>query len=824
MRDRDTGAVVRVANRRRGGWPGTALRALVVVGLVGALLAGAAAFGAYAWYARDLPRLDRFDDLVSPGVTRFEAGDGQVVGEWYQQRRIQLDWDQLPRKLVLAFLAAEDARFFFHEGVDLKGIVRAMITNIRAGEIREGASTITQQLAKALVGHDKSYERKIREAILARRMEDIYTKQQILTWYLNAIYLGHGSYGVQAAAQNYFRKDVWDLDLAEVAMIGGLPQSPGRVNPAVDMPAARRRMGHVLDQMHRRGWITADEREAALSTDLEVHPIRDTLGDHVPYYTEEVRKRIVDRYGEDGEGRSWLDLGLRVSMAVDPATQRVASEALGAALEDLAKRQGFPGPLGRMERDDFLARSAPYLPAGGVSEGDRLLGRVTKAGEETATVELADGVAGTLRLKDTRWAGPYTEFPVKGGRRITSGRVSFEPRLGAMNDALSPGDVVYVEVGGGKRDAPSLEMVPIPLMEGAFVSYPTAGGGLDALVGGWDFDRSQVNRAFSVRQTGSTMKPIVYSKAYDLGLPPSALFSGAPFREGDYNPTGKRTKDDMLVWDALAKSENSVSLRVLQYVLHHTSRDDYQAWGRALGLPRQLEGFTSEVLGADQTPFGMAHAFGVFARRGLDPTMGLVRKVVDDSGRVLERHVHPLDRHAPLHDVILAAWDRALRPAERRIAPRTAYLTGANLVEVVERGTGRRARRLEREVAGKTGTLPYDVWFDGFSRERVAVVWIGADRRERPLGLSEDVNRVYGSDTALPAWLAFMERVGAGRPHRSIVREPPPDIVRVRVDPDTGLLARDGGREIPHREGTAPTEFGWEPESPQNIHETETEF
>ncbi|MEZ4267270.1 MAG: transglycosylase domain-containing protein [Myxococcota bacterium] len=810
--------------RRPGGVLGVLLRSLFALALWGGLAASVLVLGVYAHYARDLPRLDGFDDLSSAGVTTFTSADGQVVGEWYQERRIQMRWDQLPRQLVLAVLAAEDARYFSHSGVDFKGVVRAMITNLKAGDVREGASTITQQLAKAIVGADKSYVRKIREAILARRMEDLYTKQQILTWYLNAGFLGHGSYGVQAAAQNYFRKDLWDLDLAEHAMIAGSFQSPGRVNAAVNLPAARQRMGHVLAQMQRRGWITTDEANAALKKQLVVYPMRDPLGDHVPEYAEAVRRDIVQRYGS--ADKSWLDLGLRVSLAVDPVVQRMASKTLGEALEDIARKQGYPGPLARMERAAFFERVHGQLPAAGPVEGVRYLGRVAEVKAKEATVELGPDANGTLSLGRTRWAVPYTELPLtaKGGRD-RSKNVSFEGKIDALTKALAPGDVVWVEVLPAKDGANALDLIPIPRMEGAIISHMQVAGGVDAMVGAWDFDRSQVDRTHAIRQTGSTMKPIVYAKAYDSGLPPSALFSGAPFREGGYNPTGARSKDDMIVWNALVKSENSVSLRVLQDVLKRSGLASYQEWGRKLGLGRTLEGHTSEVLGADQTPFDMAHAFGVFALRGMAPQMNTIRKVVDSEGRVLERHISPLDAWSTTSEAVTAVWEGVVRPRQRVIEASTAYIITANLNEAVTRGTGKHAKLEGLEVAGKTGTLPYDVWFDGYTDTRTAVVWIGADLRERPVGRSEKSNKIYGGDAAAPAWQAFMDAVRPSRNYGSLVQKPPADVVWLQVDAATGLLGCDGkGQRVPHKKGTEPADCAINAQSPENVLDAETEF
>jgi penicillin-binding protein 1A len=818
-------ARVTVANRRRGGGLLTLLRALCVGFIVAGLGAGLGVGGLYTYFARDLPRLDDFDALVRPGVTRFEAADGQLVGEWSQQRRIQLRWDELPRNLVLAFLAAEDSRFFSHTGVDLKGVVRAMITNLQAGSIQQGASTITQQLAKTLVGNERSYARKVREAILARRIEDLYSKQQILTWYLNAIFLGHSSYGVQAAAQNYFRKDAWGLNLAEMAILAATPQSPSLVNPARNLPAARERMAHVLLNMKRNGWIDAQQEEAALATKLSVYPIQDRLGDHTPQYTEHVRKQVAESYGKAKTGSPWLDHGLTVSMAVESAHQREASAALTAGLEDLAQRQGYAGPLARLDREVFFERTARYVPPSGVHSGQRLLARITRVTDQSAVCELAPDTLGYVPLSTTKWAGRYRGFPKdKTGTLKRDGKVSFKPRLRDMRKAFKVGDVILVEVNSVGAERTQLRLVPVPLMEGALVSYPTVSGGVEAMVGGWDFDRSQVNRAFAVRQTGSTMKPIVYGKAYDLGLPPSELFSGAPFREGRYNPTGARTKKDMLVWNALSRSENAVSLRVLRWVLDHTPLKDYQAWGATLGLPRTLKGNISEVLGGDQTPFGMAHAFGVFALRGVEPAMHLIRKISDRDGKVLERHIEPIDPHASFGDTILALWDDALAPRQRVLKEETAYLVSANLRQAVERGTATRAKSLHQNVAGKTGTLPYDVWFDGFSNERVTVAWIGADRRERPLGLSVRVNKVYGSDTALPVFVQFMDRMDRGRPSLRVDEKPPKAIRHLRIDSETGLLATEGGQAIPHRKGFEPTKFNFEAGGAQNIHEAETEF
>lgn len=805
---------------------GAIVRTMCVLGVVGIFGTGSAAFGIYAHYASGIDESEvmRYKDPAQSSVTQFRASDGQLIGEWFVERRVALSYEELPRPLILAFLAAEDARFFSHHGVDVRGIVRAALTNLARGRIAGGGSTITQQLAKLSVGHEKSLLRKVRQTVLARRMEDLLTKEEIITLYVNSIYLGHHSYGVQAAAQNYFRKQVWELSLAECAMIAALAQSPSRKNPIVAPAAARRRMNYVLDQMARWGWAEPDAVAEARAAELKVYPRADLMGDNTPFATEHARMTIEERYGNPQDDSAWLRHGLNVTMHVEPAHQAAARRALDESLQKLAKDQGWPGALANMPRDRFLRRNARWLGDTPPQLAEKLVARVTAVSPKSADVEIGEGVTGVIQLKNSRWMVPYRELPKKLSTKKRRGfKVSYKDgRLKSLERALKPGDIVLVEVLGGAPASLSLSVSPVPLMEGAIIGFDPAGRGVDTAVGGWDFDRSQLQRTLATRQTGSTMKPIIYSKLYDMGVPPSKLFSGAPFVDGKYS-TGPRAKDDRILWDALARSENNVSLRALQHVLRHTSLKDYEAWGRTLGLPLPLKANTAYVLGGDQTPMGMAHAWGVFARSGLAPNLSLIKKVVDRQGKVLERRISPLDPHAHLGDSLIALWAEALAPAQRRIAPTTAHLIRENLVQAVKRGTGRRAKRVGQPAGGKTGTLAYDVWFNGFTAERVGIVWFGADNRERPLGLSEARNKVSGANTALPAWVSYMTQVLGDSPGRPFPPAPS-NIVEVRIDATNGLRARSGGMLVPHRVGTAPKLLTPDPQSPENVGVLETEF
>lgn len=820
---------VKVTNRRRWGWPGFLVRATGVVGLVASIATAYGGFLAYAHFAQDLPDVAEVRSVGSPTVTQFYTSEGQLAGEWYRERRILLRWDQLPKRLILAFLAAEDARFFGHHGVDFRGIARATWQNLKAGGVTSGASTITQQLAKTIIGAEKSLERKAREAIMARRMEDVFSKQEILLRYLNSIYLGYHSYGVQAAAQNYFSKDISQLSLAEMATLAGLPVAPSVKNPVANMDQALGRMNYVLGQMERWGWVTNEEASQARREGITLKLRANPLTTNVPYYTELVRQEVQRTYGVGDDPNAWMNRGLQVHMHVDSSYQHAARDSLSLALEELGKKQGYAGALGSMEAEAFLSANARWLSNAPPEPGERLLARVTKVTRRKVGLQLGEGVHGSFKLKSTRWAAKYRRFRQRKKGGFSPRKVSFREKLKDFRKAFKVGDVVLVDVGKGPPDDLELSLVAVPLVEGALSSLDNVSGHLDVAVGGWDFERSQVNRVYSLRQTGSVIKPIIYSKAYDMGLAPSTIFSGAPFREGKYNPTGRGSHRDMTAWDALTFSKNPVSLRILKYVLNRTDARSYDLWGQRLGLTHPLKGNTAEALGGNQTVLGIARAFGTFARQGRTPTANLIRKVVDPSGRVLERHISPLNPHSTTADSLLAMWDKVLSPPGPTIPASTAYLTTANMLQVVKRGTGKAAKKLEHVSAGKTGTLMYDVWYAGFTRSRTAVAWVGADRMERSLGrYVTKVTRasgVTGSNTALPAWMGFMERLDKHRPQRDLPADKvPKDVEHYRIDAKNGLLLPSGGLVIPHRLGTEPDEFSVEAVSPDNIEELEGEF
>ena len=802
--------------RRRAPLIGGVLWALLgVVCLATALLlgGGAALLGLYVRAAATLPDVPPFEELRARPGSVLTASDGHVIGEFFdEEQRLELDFDQIPVGLIFAVQAAEDERFFEHSGLDFRGILRAAWVNFRKGAFVEGASTITQQLAKSVLGRPGSFgddaglslHQKLREAIYARRLEDVYSKEQILLLYLNRIFFGHHSYGVRAAARNYFRKNLNELTLTEMALLAGLPQAPSALNPLRPRgrERARKRLVHVLGQMERNGFITASQRAAAAEASLTVYPLADPFGEGVPYFVRAVTGELRRRFGTADAPGAWRRLGLRVETTADLAWHRTAEVHLAEGLRRLDKKQGYRGPLLHLESADhatFFDRVARELRGRAPEDGTiwpALVEAVDAGGVDVRLTAAADGAwVGRIALGDMRWAGRYEE-----GAKVSFGRELQDPRK-----VFRAGDVVLVRVGVLSESGLRLSLEQEPQVEGAIVAVDPHTGYTRVLHGGYDFDRSEVNRAHAVRQTGSAVKPAIYSLAYDLDLAPSTLLSGAPYREGDYAPTSARGKGDLIVWDALTTSENNVSLRVMNFVQQRGGTNRLRSWVRALGLDQPMNGYTAEVLGVDQTPWGMTRMMATFARGGLASDPVLIRRIIDADGRVLQRPPAFSDPANGPVDTLDALHRLLERPPERAIPETTAFLTAANLREVFRRGTARReGRSLSVPACGKTGTLAYDVWFTGFTSEVAATVWVGADRRERILGAGRTKSRVYGANTALPIWRDFLNEALAGRSGTDPVPEPPEDVVVVPIDPETGWLAAGKGRAVPHRKGTEP--------------------
>lgn len=816
---------IHIVNKRSGGVVAYAVRFVIAATIVVITATIMAAAIAYVYLAIDLPLIPPFEEVHIGGVVTVRAAQGQVLAESYEQRRYPLPRERIPKMLINAFMASEDARFFEHRGLDILGIVRAIWSNLRAGEIREGASTITQQLARSLLlSREKSLKRKVREAILARRIEDIYTKDQILTLYLNLIFLGEGAYGVQAAARTYFGKDVSELTIAEAATIAALPQSPGKVNPVRDPIETRARRDRVIRRMREAGLISAAQEAEALTTPLVTVPPQDNLGDRAPY----AAIAALESSGLPKSDNLLSNGSITMELAIDLGTQLLAQQAVTDAARALDRRQGYRGPLAKIPQelfDEFSRRNRAWLDAHGLTGippiGRMVLAVVTAVDRDSVSIVVAPDVQGKILLQAMSWAAPYTEFQTREGGGRIEGPVSFDGRVKDATRVLSPGDIILVErarqvISQREKRASSPQLpstdpeellftlAQVPQVQAALIAADPRQGYIVALAGGTDFDLSQFDRTQAKRQTGSVIKPIYYSKAFDIGIPPSTVVSGAPFRESNWAPQGDKATDDMTIYQALTQSENNCSLRVFRMVLERVGLEKLNEWAARLGMGRPFSGYIAEALGVDATPAEILRAYSTFSTKGMRTEPVLIKRIYDENGQTLLDNRSSRDPGVPILDAVVR---ELASPMTRAITTETAWIIAHNLRSVAEEGTAKAAKQLSRPVYGKTGTLPFDVWFAGWTYELVAVVWVGEDLRERYLGRSKESGGVFGASAALPAWMSFIRSATSNRPVFDDLSQVPEGVVIVRVDPSTGLLANEKGLLIPHMKGTEPRDY-----------------
>jgi penicillin-binding protein 1A len=805
-----------------------AARLLLALGaLVLLLAAGAAVAGALAWrhFARGLPDVPTLAQYRPPIVTELVSADGQLAGELFVERRKVVPYQRIPKMLVEALVASEDKNFFEHRGIDWLGTLRAAVNTYLLRHRVQGGSTITQQTAKSLLvsaegfeeGTRRNLRRKVRELILARRLEAAFTKQEILWLYLNGVFLGHHSYGVEAAAENYFRKNVEDLTLAEAALLAGLPQAPSRYSPFRSPDAAKARRRYVLRRMYEDGFITADQRVEAEEAEVKVFPVDDVFRETAPFYVEQVRRQLVDRYGNDRLLRD----GLRVEMAMDLEKQRGAQAAMLSGLMEVDHRQGYQGPVGHVEgkeREELLARLARVWPE--IEPGGYAVGVVTGVDDRAALARVAVGrTAALLPIAGMRWArrpNPEQSYP--------------DALISRPSTALKEGDVILVrrveraelvarepkERQGLVPDAPVLlTLEQEPKLQGALVSIEPFTGHVAALVGGYDFDASEFNRAFQAcRQPGSAFKPIVYSAAFEkLDYTPATLLTDAPVVYRDetagvsWKPEnfGASFKGDVTLRDALVHSMNIPTIKIASSL----GVDRLVAWAGQLGLGTPVKRELGSAIGSSCTTlWSLANVYALLDRYGEKRPSTLVKRVFDRDGRLLEDHSGAADPWVPL-GTRLAAAAASTGAAERVMDARSAFMTVWLMKEVATVGTGAQAAKLGKPAAGKTGTTndSFDTWFMGFTHDLFAGIWLGFDQNEMPLGRYET-----GGRAALPIWLAYMQGALRDRPQPEF---PVPDGIEfVRIDPASGKAVPENARGVlePFKAEHRPME---EPEKPR---------
>jgi penicillin-binding protein 1A len=776
--------------RRRGSGFGL-LRLMLVLAGVLVVGGGVAGIALVQGASGSLPDHRWLADYEPPQMSRIYAADSRLMAELANERRIFVPLEAVPRRLQQAFVSAEDQRFWEHQGVDPIGIGRAVLTALEqygSGRRMSGASTITQQVAKnMLVGADRTIARKLREAVLALRIEQALPKERILELYLNQIFLGAQAYGVAAAAQAYFNKSLDELTLAEAAFLAALPKAPNNYNPVRFPDAAKARRDWVLDRMAEDGAITAQDAAAAQAEPLVPKPTRRPemvpVGQH---FTEEVRRELISRFGPDQAAGG----GLVVRTSLDPGLQASTEQALRNGLIAYDRRRGgWRGPVARIS-----AAPTAWLPAlaeverpGGALPEWRLAVALEVRGVDARLgwAERPDPRApiqprtGTLSLDDVGWAR----------RALEGGRVGGAPRR--MADVMTPGDVVLVEtVAGGGARAERLSLRQIPAIEGAVVALDPATGRVLSMAGGWSFDRSQFNRATqALRQPGSSFKPFVYLPALEAGIPPNQRFLDGAIEiwtpQGMWRPTnygGGSGNGYVTIRTALEKSLNLVTVRVAQEIGMEHVADAATRFGLTSAMPRYL----AMSLGSGETTvLRMAAAYAAFVNGGREVAPTLIDTVQDHRGRLIwrsdVRHCRGCDSVGP------TAEPPALSEERRQITdPIAAYQMVNILTGVVERGTAARTigRQLGRPVAGKTGTTDdwKDNWFVGFTPDIVVAVWLGHDD-PRSLGRDET-----GGNNAAPIFREVVAAALKDSPPVPFRAPPGVALVRTRLDGGGGTI------------------------------------
>ena len=774
----------------------------------------------FYYFGRDLPDYQQLADYEPPVVSRVHAGDGSLIAEYATQKRVFVPVGVMPKRVIKAFLVAEDKKFYNHPGVDVLRVIRAAVTNIsNLGKNRRpvGASTITQQVAKNfLLTNEVSIERKIKEAILALRIEHAFTKDRILELYLNEIYLGLGSYGVAAAALNYFDKPLDELTLGEAAYLAALPKAPNNYHPVRRPAAAKARRDWVIGRLASEGFISETEAAEAKATPLIVRRPSETRFFRADYFAEEVRRELLERYGE----KDLYGGGFSVRTTVEPRLQEIADKILRQGLITYDRRHGWRGPIVHIDLEGsggIVGGTGPVGAPGAQGDTGWLgqlavvpppeglhpwrLAVVLAVGEKAAEIGLDDGSLGRIPLAELKWARPWRK-----NQRL--GRAVRAPR-----DVLSVGDVIAVEAVSGAKDGKAYEpgtfaLRQIPDVNGALIALDPHTGRVLAMTGGFSFKASQFNRATqAMRQSGSAFKPFVYLTALGSGFTPSSLILDAPFvidqgpGLGRWKPANytKKFYGPSTMRLGLEKSRNLMTVRLAQTIGIEKVARNAERLNIVDAMPRVL----SMALGAGETTLlRLTTAYAMLVNGGKRITPTLIDRIQDRHGRTVFRHDR---RRCPACRVEVIAGQEVpeIPDIREQVADaRSAYQIVSMLQGVVKRGTGRRVRAVGKPVAGKTGTTndSIDTWFIGFSPDLVAGVFVGFDT-PRTLGPRET-----GSSVSAPIFRDFMKEALSDQP--AIPFRIPPGIRLVRVNATTGLVARKGDRNVileAFKPGTEPT-------------------
>ncbi|MFH1702442.1 MAG: PBP1A family penicillin-binding protein [Nitrospirota bacterium] len=747
---------------------------LIIILVILSIILGASAGGYFA-IEKGIPSIEELKQYQPETGTKIYADDDVLVGELKIEKGVFVPLNKIPDNMKNAAIAVEDSRFWKHKGIDYIAIIRALLKDIVYVQLKEGGSTITQQLAKVIfLTPEKTVKRKLREAALAVKIEKNLTKEEILELYLNKIYFGHGAYGVEMASKVYFGKSVRNINLSEAALIAGLIKAPLIYSPYNDLTKARERQQIVLSRMEEEGYIKRSEKENALKQPIYLSNVRKGIEAN-NYFIEYIRRYIEEQYGEEMVYRE----GLKVYTTLNKNAQLSAARAIQEGLRELDKRRGWRGPIEHRKDIDVKRelKSKESVAAVVANTGDISSGLVLKVSEKEAVVKTR-GILGKLTIEDAKWASKVIDLK-KGKSRFLK---DFN-----LTQILKPGDVVKVGIKTMKRNSVRLTLEQEPQVEGALVALEPETGFIRAIVGGYDFVRSDFNRAvYAKRQPGSAFKPIIYAAAMDYGFTPASIITDEPVvyyggPRGEWSPENYDHKfyGPTRLREALTYSRNVVTIKLVEAV----GIDNVIDFARLLGFQGEIPRDLTISLGSmSVTPMELALCFNVFASGGMKMKPIAIKYIIDSRGRVLESNEPD---------------------AEEVISPQTAFLITSMMEDVVKYGTGWRAKALGRPVAGKTGTTNKyrDAWFIGYTTDLVSAVWVGFDDT-RSLGPQET-----GARAASPIWVSFMNNVLGGEPREFSL--PDDGIVSKSIDPATGLLSKDETRAIKEyfKEGTEPKQF-----------------
>ena len=695
----------------------------------------------------NLPSLETLTDYRPKQPLRIYTQDGGLIGEFGEERRAVVRFKDTPKALSQAILAAEDERFYSHGGVDTLGILRAAWSNLQFGGVKEGASTITMQVARNFfLSSEKTFTRKLNEALLAIKIEHALSKDEILELYINHIFLGQRAYGFAAAAQIYFGKPLAKIDVAEAAMLAGLPKAPSAYNPVVNPKRAKSRQIYVLGRMKTLGFISDEVYQRAKDRRLRVKYSPQNFEVDAHHLAELVRRRMYEKYGD-----SIYVSGMKVYTTLRTADQKAAVSGVRQGILEFQRRRGYAGPEGKIKLPIDAEEADKLIDS-------TLLDRDESSGFLPAIVLTLDKSRIRVRLR----SGEDVDL---GGSEIKFAQQFLSNKLPA-DKRLQSGSIVRVA-----RNSPKApwQLTNLPRVEAAFVAIAPGDGAVMAMVGGFDFARNQYNHVTQAwRQAGSSFKPFVYSAALEQGVTPASVFDDAPIEVDPFETGGVSwapknydgTMDGPLTLrNALAKSKNLVSIRVLERAGIPFTQQHIAKFGFDM---TRIPPYMTMALGAGEvTPLALAAGYAVFANGGNAVTPWHLLKVTDKDGRLLERFEAP--------------------PVRRAIDARNAFIVTSLMQDVIRRGTATAALSLGRhDIAGKTGTTNdhHDAWFAGFQKTRVAIAWMGYDQ-PRPLGSGET-----GGGTALPIWVRYMRDVLATTPEMPFFM--PEGVTTAQIDPITG--------------------------------------